>query len=176
MDLNETSNRVIAIVVAVALIIGAWYLGRMSAAGASMTTSSTGMTSTSSSSGKSGSSMTSGSAATDSTAPSVISEGNDSVSVSNQAAGMQVSVASVALSQSEWVAIRDSNGLVLGAALFPAGMHTDVVVPLLRATEVGQTYQALLYVDDGSKQFDLHKDSIVMNSSGSVVGATFSAN
>jgi cytoskeletal protein RodZ len=100
----------------------------------------------------------------------------ESVSVADQPAGMSVSVGSVTLNQSTWIAIRDSEGRTLGAALFPAGSQTDVSVPLLRATTAGESYQALLYVDDGDKQFDLHKDAIVTGESGNVVGSAFSAN
>jgi len=99
----------------------------------------------------------------------------DSVSVSSQGAGMSVTVASVSLSQPGWIAIRDNTGRTLGAALFPAGTHADVSVPLLRATQAGQRYQALLYFDDGKKSFDLHTETLVENSDGSIAGTTFSA-
>jgi hypothetical protein len=36
-------------------------------------------------------------------------------------------------------------------------------------------YQVLVYVDDGDKSFDLHKDTLVMSSDGAVSGAMFSA-
>ena len=58
-------------------------------------------------------------------------------------------------------------------ALFPAGEQYDVSVPLLRATEAGQNYQALIYFDDGTKTFNLKTETIVLNPDGSVAGATF---
>lgn len=89
---------------------------------------------------------------------------------------MSVVVASVTLNQSSWIAIRDESGSILGAGLFPAGTQTDVSVPLLRGTEAGQHYQVLIYVDDGNKQFDFHKDALLTGADGSVVGTTFAAN
>lgn len=107
-------------------------------------------------------------------ASTVVAEGN-SVIIANQAAGIKVSIDSVTLSQPGWVAIRNSSGVTLGAALFPAGAHTYVSVPLLEPTEAGETYQALIYFDDGTKTFNLKTETIVLNSDGSVAGTTFIA-
>lgn len=104
----------------------------------------------------------------------VVAEG-DSLTLAGQPAGMSVAVKSVTLSQESWVAIRDSSGITLGAALFPPGTHTDVSVPLLKATEAGQSYQALIYFDDGTKTFNLKTETIVLNADGSVAGTTFVA-
>lgn len=110
------------------------------------------------------------------TAPAsgVVAEGN-SVSVADQPAGMNVTVESLMLSQAGWVAVRDASGVTLGAALFPAGSHTGVSVPLLEPTEAGQTYQVLIYFDDGTKTFNLKTETIVLNMDGTVAGATFAA-
>jgi hypothetical protein len=97
----------------------------------------------------------------------------ESVTVQDQAAGESVQVASVRLSETSWIAVRDENGKTLGAALFPAGTQTDVSVPLLRATEAGQHYQALIYVDNGDHQFDLHADTLIVNADGTVAGTAF---
>jgi len=102
----------------------------------------------------------------------VVSEGN-SVSALDQSAGKKILLKSVMLSQEAWVAIRDSSGKTLGAGLFSAGVHYDVSVSLLRATEAGQNYQALIYFDDGSKTFNLKTETIVLNPDGSVAGSTF---
>lgn len=107
-------------------------------------------------------------------AKTTVAEGN-SLAVSGQPAGMSVTLTSVTLSQEAWIAIRDSSGKTLGAALFPAGTHSDVSVSLLRATTAGQSYQALIYFDDGTKTFDLKTESVVLNEDGSVAGTTFSA-
>lgn len=101
-----------------------------------------------------------------------VAEGN-SLTVANQSAGMSVKISSVMLSQEAWIAVRDSNGITLGAALFPAGTRADVSVPLLKPMQAGQNYQALIYFDDGSKTFSLKTETIVLNPDGSVAGATF---
>ncbi len=98
----------------------------------------------------------------------------EAITVADQSAGENVTVASLTLNQPGWVAVRDENGRTLGAGWFAAGALSDVVVPLLRATEAGQRYQVLLYADDGDKAFDLHKDTLITNSDKSVAGTTFS--
>jgi len=95
--------------------------------------------------------------------------------VRDQPAGSFVVVASATLPQDGWIAVRDGNGRTLGAGWFAAGRHTAVQVPLLRNTQSGQTYQALVYSDNGDRVFDLHADTLVMNSDGSIAGASFAA-
>lgn len=112
--------------------------------------------------------------ATQTTSPTTEASG-EFVSIADQPAGTEVSVSQLNLSQPGWVAVRDSGGRTLGAAWFDAGTQTHVSVPLLRGTESGQSYQALLYADDGDHQFDLHTDALITNSDGSVAGTTFSA-
>lgn len=102
----------------------------------------------------------------------VVAEG-DSVSVVTQPAGTNVRVRFVMLSQEGWVAIRNAQGITLGAALFAPGDHTNVSVPLLKSTVAGQNYQALIYFDDGTKTFNLKTETIVLNPDGSVAGTTF---
>lgn len=99
----------------------------------------------------------------------------EAVSVGDQPAGSFVSIGSVTLSQTGWVAVRDSGGRVLGAARLEPGTNTGVQVPLLRNTVSGERYQVLIYIDDGDKQFDLHKDILVTNPDGSILGAAFAA-
>lgn len=106
-------------------------------------------------------------------APSTTSD-NEYIAVKDQLAGSTVTVDSVTFTQTGWVAIRDDRGWTLGAARFEAGTHDAVEVPLLRATEAGQRYQALLYIDDGDGKFDLDKEILVTRSGGSVAGMTFS--
>lgn len=108
-------------------------------------------------------------------AASSVEVSGDAVSVQDQSAGNTVSVASATVPQTGWVAVRDGNGRVLGAARLEAGSHMSVQVELLRATESGGRYQVLLYVDDGDKAFDIHKDTLIMNADGSVSGAAFTA-
>ena len=163
--MNDTGNRVIAGVIVVLLIIGAWYLGTTLKPSAGMKTATSTSTSTAGT-GTPSSSMPG-------TTPVQVS--GDAVSVQDQPAGSYVMVASVTLPQTGWVAIRDSSGRTLGAARFDAGTYSAVQVPLLRNTISGQQYQALLYIDDGDKVFDLHKDTLVVNADGTVAGTTFTA-
>ncbi len=92
----------------------------------------------------------------------------ESVSTKDQAAGAEVMVDAMTLSAASWVAIKDTKG-VLGAAWFPS-YATKGSVSLLRNTVAGATYQAVVYVDDGDKKFDMHKDTLV-----SGVGSSFVA-
>jgi hypothetical protein len=85
-------------------------------------------------------------------------------------AGAEVKVQSVTLPVSGWVAIHDyragaanSIGNVLGAAWFPAGIHENISVELLRATVAGQKYFAVLHADDGDKIFEIKADPILLS-------------
>lgn len=127
------------------------------------------------SSGAQQSSSTNEEKTTTSSATSLMQVGGDAVSVGDQPAGSFVIVESVTIPQIGWVAVRDSGGRVLGAARVEAGTHQAVQVELLRNTVSGEMYQVLVYVDDGDKSFDLHKDTLVMSSDGAVSGAMFSA-
>ena len=173
MDMNDTGNRVIAAIVIVLLIIGAWYLGHITVVSPVPGGDETGTVSTTTSA-SSTSSVTTGTISTQTGIPPVQTGGN-AVSVGDQPAGMLVSVSSVTLPQAGWVAVRGSDGRTLGAGFFPAGTSSNVVVDLLRGTISGQRYQVLLYTDDGDRQFDLHKDTLIMNADGSVAGTTFNA-
>lgn len=86
---------------------------------------------------------------------------NESIAVTDQKAGNTVFVASVALSQPGWVAVREEvngePGKVLGAQWFAAGSSTGSV-SLLRGTRLGGRYHAYLLHDDGDMKLDLAKD------------------
>lgn len=170
MKINEQAYQgTIGVLVIIVLALG-WWIGTHSATTLSGSVNTDQMTPSSNSS-----SSTTGSASTATQTPLHVTDMmGESVSIPAQHAGMEVSISSLTLSEPAWVAIRDSNGKTLGAALFDAGTHTDVSVPLLRGTEVRQSYQALLYADDGDHQFDLHKD-VLISSGGSVAGTTFMA-
>jgi hypothetical protein len=100
---------------------------------------------------------------------------DESVLVPDQPAGDVVAVSNVTFTQSGWIAVRDDRGWTLGAGRFDEGMHSDVMVKLLRTTTPGERYQVLLYIDDGDKEFDLDKEILVTRSDGSVAGTTFGA-
>ena len=73
-----------------------------------------------------------------------------------------------------WIAIKDTKGWVLGAGWFNASVEA-VKVPLLRNTVAGETYQAVIYVDNGDKRFDLHADTLLVGLDNAPVASTFTA-
>ncbi len=182
MDENANVNWVIAGVGLLIIIVGGWWVISHNASGAgtmATSTATTTMTDNTSTSGSdtnsqsAGSETTTGSSATPE--PTAAASG-DTVSVADQPAGTSVAVASVTLSKDGWVAIRDDKGWTLGAAWFPAGTQHTVSVQLLRATEAGKRYQALLFIDTaGDHTFDVHGETLVTNSDGSIAGAMFTA-
>lgn len=158
MDIkNKNTQAIIGAVVVVIVLLAGWLLFARPAGNGKTATST----------------ATSGSTTTgENLNPSMVGTG-EAVTVRDQAAGTSVSVASVTLNQMGWVAVRDENGRVLGAARFDAGTWNNVSVPLLRATAATSSYQVLLYADDGDKQYDLHKDILIMGANGGVAGTTF---
>lgn len=174
MDLNDTTNRVIAVIVLLLIFIGGWWLIARNAVSSKVVADKGAMTDdsgkksdvTTDTSSAKGDSMKEESKSMTAT--------TEMVSVLDQPAGNSVTVSSATLAQDGWLAVRDSEGRVLGAARLDAGTASDVMVELLRATEAGQHYQVLVYVDDGDKEFDLKKDTLVMKADGSVAGASFS--
>ena len=82
--------------------------------------------------------------------------GDGSLSVSDQSAGMVVTLDSAEFPTSDgWVAIRDyqdgSVGGILGAARYSQSQGLiPEEVPLLRATEAGMTYAAVFFTEDGA--------------------------
>lgn len=172
MTLNERTYQIIIGVLVLIILVGGWFAfgkKQSSTTGSPAVAKTDTMQDTSSS--MSGSEDVMGSSGSGSS----MAVSGDAVSVSDQPAGDKVAVNSVYLPQMGWVAVRDSSGHVLGAARLDAGTHSDVQVDLLRNTEAGEHYQVLLYIDDGDKVYDLHKDTLLTNSDGAVAGATFTA-
>ncbi len=167
MDTSDKTNWfIIGAGILIILIGGWWVVTRTGSQTGSPTTATTSST-TGTSSNASGSSTTTGN-------PSAVSTG-EAVSVGDQPAGSFVVAASATLTQMGWLAVRDQDGRVLGAARLEPGTHEAVQIPLLRNTTTGDKYQVLIYIDDGDKEFDLHKDTLVTNADGSVAGAAFTA-
>lgn len=85
------------------------------------------------------------------------------IAVGDQAGGKTVTITSVSLPSSGWVAVHEDAtgrpGKILGAQRFSKGTHAKGVVELLRATENGKTYYAMLHDDDGDRTFDPKKDT-----------------
>ncbi len=180
MNMNDTMNRVIMAMIVIILITGAYYAGKVKGAASnsddiSLTLSEDG-TQLEDSLSIEGEEISMEDASEDAggATPTVTMEGG-SVTVVDQSAGSVVKVSSATLPQVGWIAVRDAKGWVLGARRFEAGTNSDVEVMLLRDTIAGGTYQVLLYSDDGDGQYDLHKDSLVMNPDASVAGTTFTA-
>lgn len=163
MDKISTNNWIIIAIVAALLILGGWWAFTQSPSPSSPEDAEA-----------AGGNADGDSVPIDvSAGPSTTSDG-EAVSVSDQQAGETVMLDSVTFSETGWVAIRDDRGWTLGAKRFEPGTYSDVAMTLLRATEAGQRYQALLYIDDGDKQFDFKKEILVTRSDGSVGGMMFS--
>ena len=98
------------------------------------------------------------------------------VIVVSQEAGSLVVITEVQTEAPMWVAIHeDVDGKpanILGAQLFDAGVYSGTVA-LLRNTEPGRTYHALLYKDNGDRVFDYVIDLPVEGVSETVVSASF---
>jgi len=105
---------------------------------------------------------------------------DNSVTVFDQPAGSTVQVLSVSLIQNGWVVIHEDRdgrpGNILGAQRFTAGLHPEGgEVELLRWTEEGETYYAMLHDDDIDRSFDLTTDLPLTDENGKVILATFVA-
>jgi len=91
----------------------------------------------------------------------------EAVSVSSQSAGDSVLVSSATVSAPSWIAVREE-GWILGAGRVDESVENKLV-PLLRATEAGKTYEVVMYIDDGDLQFDHLSDALVEGVSASFV-------
>ncbi len=101
---------------------------------------------------------------------------NDTLTVSNQAAGLYVVVAQAHITESDWVVIQEDRmgqpGSTLGAARFVGGATTGTV-ELLRGTIPGQTYHAVVYKDNGDRIFSLEGDIPLRDTNGNSIMVTF---
>ncbi len=99
-----------------------------------------------------------------------------SFSVVDQSAGGVVYVSSLTFPKESWIAVREDNdgvmGNILGARRYPTGEHTGAI-ELLRDTQAGQTYYVVIYIDDGDKDFDHKKETLLINSEGNATAAIF---
>ncbi len=107
----------------------------------------------------------------------IVMESKNSVSVSDQLAGFTVQIDTVTLAKDGWIVIaEDVDGeplYLLGASRRDAGTYENVGVELLRNTEEGNTYYAVIYTDDGDKEFDNKKDMPLMTGDGNPVMDAF---
>lgn len=98
----------------------------------------------------------------------------ETVSTVDQSAGTTAVIEQATLKKPSWIAIKDTTGRILGAGWF-AGSGENLSVPLLRATEAGKVYQAVIYADDGDKRFDFKADALLTGVDGAPVSSTFRA-
>lgn len=103
---------------------------------------------------------------------------SSSVALSDQSAGSRVALAKVVFDKTGWVAVYENSegvpGKILGAQIFDRGENAGIV-ELLRPTEVGMTYYAILHSDNGDRKFDLASDPQMTDKSGKVVSQSFKA-
>lgn len=100
----------------------------------------------------------------------------NTLSVADQLAGNTVIVDRVSISSAGWVAVHEdvdgALGNILGAARFPEGEH-DGIVPLLRETVAGEKYHAVLYFDNGDREFNFNEDTLLEAQPGVPLVTTF---
>lgn len=105
--------------------------------------------------------------------------GANAILVNDQGPGMKVEMAMTTLAQESWIAIHEDRdgqpGNILGAQLFSAGQSQKGTVELLRQTQEGQVYYAMLHADDGDRKFDHTKDLPQEDSQGNVILMRFVA-
>lgn len=176
MEGMNTTNWIIAAIASLIVIIaGGWLIAREKSGGVvaeqMATTTNSLATATDVTSSKAiDSAVTVGEKPTPTAAGS-----GETVTVKDQVAGNTVTVANVKLSKPTWVAIKGTNGWVLGAA-WVNETSDNISVSLVRPTVKGETYQAVLYVDDGDKKFSLHAaDTLITDVEGAPVASTFKA-
>jgi hypothetical protein len=172
---KTTTNWIIAGLVALVVIIGGgWLVARergSAMAGANATSTDTTIGT------EAGVAVAADSASP--AAPGVVnptsSASGETVTVNDQKAGASVMVADLTLRKPSWIVIRDTKGWALGAAWFYSS-GKDLSIDLLRNTVAGEVYQAVIYIDDGNKKFELHgADTLVSDSQGAPVSSTFTA-
>ncbi len=92
------------------------------------------------------------------------STGN-TIILSGNTAGNTVSLSKASLSQDSWIVIREDVdgefGKALGAGWFPKGLNEKITVELLRNTETGKKYYAVLYTDAGDHKFSSKVNKLV---------------
>lgn len=114
--------------------------------------------------------------------PRIVVSGNGSISVSDQAAGVVVELGEIEYPTTDgWIVIHDDVAGELGNALGASRYSTEVgllpaTVELLRSTESGSTYHAVLYSENGDRVFDLDDDRPLTTSAGRMIEAVFTAN
>lgn len=103
--------------------------------------------------------------------------GENAIAASDQPAGVAIAV-EVDIDKTAWAVIHEDAegkpGKILGAHLFPAGNHLGTVT-LLRGTEAGKKYYAILHTDNGDRAFDYIADLPMTNESEEPIMVVFTA-
>jgi len=179
---KTTTNWIIAGLVALVVIIGGGWLiarersGTLVGANATSTESSTTETASTGSSSTNPTPTPSVSPGkTAYVANPIVAASGQTVSVADQPAGSNVTIADVSVSQPTWVAVRDTTHWYPGAKLISKSAQ-NVMIPLLRNTVAGKTYEVVLFTDNGDGKFSIHGgDNLVTGADGAPVSATFKA-
>lgn len=105
--------------------------------------------------------------------------GDNTIAVSDQAPGEKVNLEMITLAKDGWVVIHaDTDGKpggILGAGRFNAGENQTGIVELLKPTEDGKVYYAMLHLDDGDRAFDYKKDLPLTDAQGNAIMMRFVA-
>ena len=122
----------------------------------------------------------------ESSLPSVFSVpgGENSIEAADQSASNHVRVAAVTLTEEGWIVIHEDRdgapGNILGAAWLPAGVYQEKDIELLRATETGKRYYAMLHREGKGETelatehtFDIERDMPLQDARGTVIMASF---
>jgi len=111
--------------------------------------------------------------------PSTNTGDENTITINNQPAGLRVVLNSASFESSVWVAVREDVGgelgSILGAARFDVGLYTDAEIELLRNTLEESKYHVVMYEDDGDREFDHKKDTLITRLDGTPITYGFSA-
>jgi len=111
---------------------------------------------------------------------SLIAQGENTLVTSDQSAGDSVLVSLILINADGWVAIHeggdgDLSPLILGARRFAAGKYFGERIELLRNTEEGQYYFAVLHADNGDGVFDYETETPLRDGYGDIIKSAFFA-
>jgi len=175
--MSERIYQIIIGVLVLVVLVGGWMLfaGKGSGPSTAMSTDFTNESASDASDGSDTDADTSSAREKASPAVASVAASGEAVKVVDQVAGGVVMAELVALKSRGWVAVQDEREWILGAARLEEGTHTNVTIELLRGTEKGGAYKAIIFVDDGDGVFDLHKDTVIKNSDGSALSVAFIA-
>ncbi|HEY4486436.1 MAG TPA: hypothetical protein VJB70_01750 [Candidatus Paceibacterota bacterium] len=104
--------------------------------------------------------------------------GRNVLVIAPQAAGNTVVISLAALSVDGWIAIHEDAGkgqlgIILGARKFSVGDYFGEPIELLRETDGGRTYFAVLHRDDGDENFNHVTEVPYINVSGDAIKEQF---